>query len=80
MHMEVPFSALKQLEPDKNAVSFIVSFYGTILDVRALVGDDELMDGGILAALEEYNTEELATVEVPGIEGKVQPPGEVWCK
>ncbi|KAF9138191.1 F-actin-capping protein [Mortierella sp. GBA39] len=40
-------------------------------DVRALVGDDELMDGGILAALEEYNIEELATVEVPGIEGKV---------
>jgi capping protein alpha len=42
-----------------------------MLDVRALVGDDELLDGGILTALEEYNTEELATVEVPGIEGKV---------
>ncbi|KAF9087809.1 F-actin-capping protein [Mortierella sp. AD031] len=40
-------------------------------DVRALVGDDELLDGGILGALEEYNTEELATVDVPGIEGKV---------
>lgn len=41
------------------------------LDVRVLVGDDELLEGGILAALEEYNTEELATVEVPGIDGKV---------
>ncbi|KAF9960739.1 F-actin-capping protein [Mortierella alpina] len=40
-------------------------------DVRALVGDDDLLDGGILGALEEYNTEELATVDVPGIEGKV---------
>ncbi|KAF9556017.1 F-actin-capping protein subunit alpha [Lunasporangiospora selenospora] len=40
-------------------------------DVRALVGDSELLEGGILSALEEYNTEELATVEVPGIEGKV---------
>ncbi|KAF9121577.1 F-actin-capping protein [Mortierella sp. 14UC] len=40
-------------------------------DVRALVGDDDLLDGGILTALEEYNIEELATVEVPGIEGKV---------
>ncbi|KAI1321593.1 F-actin-capping protein [Mortierella claussenii] len=40
-------------------------------DVRGLVGDDELLDGGILNALEEYNTEELATVDVPGIEGKV---------
>ncbi|KAF9573308.1 F-actin-capping protein [Mortierella alpina] len=39
-------------------------------DVRALVGDDDLLDGGILGALEEYNTEELATVDVPGIEGK----------
>ncbi|KAG0087473.1 F-actin-capping protein [Podila epicladia] len=40
-------------------------------DVRVLVGDDELLEGGILAALEEYNTEELATVDVPGIDGKV---------
>ncbi|KAG0051140.1 F-actin-capping protein subunit alpha-1 [Gryganskiella cystojenkinii] len=40
-------------------------------DVRALVDDDELLTGGIMSALEEYNTEELATVEVPGIEGKV---------
>ncbi|KAF9908541.1 F-actin-capping protein [Lobosporangium transversale] len=32
-------------------------------DVRGLVGDDELLDGGILNALEEYNTEELATVD-----------------
>ncbi|KAG0301306.1 F-actin-capping protein [Dissophora globulifera] len=39
-------------------------------DVRGLIGDDELLDGGILGALEEYNTEELATVDVPGIEGK----------
>lgn len=43
------------------------------LDVRVLVGDDQLLEGGILAALEEYNTEELATVEVPGIDGKVGP-------
>ncbi|KAG0250161.1 F-actin-capping protein [Mortierella polycephala] len=40
-------------------------------DVRALVGDDDLLNGGIVNALEEYNTEELATVDVPGIEGKV---------
>ncbi|KAF8923727.1 F-actin-capping protein subunit alpha [Dissophora ornata] len=40
-------------------------------DVRGMVGDDELLEGGILNALEEYNTEELATVDVPGIEGKV---------
>ncbi|KAF9352599.1 F-actin-capping protein [Mortierella sp. AD094] len=33
-------------------------------DVRGLVGDDELLDGGILNALEEYNTEELATAIV----------------
>ncbi|KAF9113536.1 40S ribosomal protein S4 [Mortierella sp. AM989] len=33
-------------------------------DVRGLVGDDELLDGGILRALEEYNTEELATAIV----------------
>ncbi|KAF9932415.1 hypothetical protein FBU30_008267 [Linnemannia zychae] len=39
-------------------------------DVRTLVGDDELLEGGILSALEEYNIEELATVDVPGIEGK----------
>ncbi|KAF9435172.1 F-actin-capping protein [Entomortierella beljakovae] len=32
-------------------------------DVRGLVGDDELLDGGILDALEDYNTEELATVD-----------------
>ncbi|CAO3573336.1 unnamed protein product [Mortierella alpina] len=38
---------------------------------NALVGDDDLLDGGILGALEEYNTEELAIVDVPGIEGKV---------
>lgn len=56
----------------KTRFLFIVYFTTPFLDVRALVGDDELMDGGILAALEEYNTEELATVEVPGIEGKVQ--------
>ncbi|KAF9958532.1 F-actin-capping protein [Mortierella alpina] len=31
-------------------------------DVRALVGDDDLLDGGILGALEEYNTEELAVI------------------
>ncbi|KAF9383997.1 F-actin-capping protein [Mortierella sp. AD011] len=35
-------------------------------DVRGLVGDDELLDGGILNALAEYNTEELATVDIPG--------------
>ncbi|KAF9408922.1 F-actin-capping protein subunit alpha-1 [Podila epigama] len=40
-------------------------------DVRALVADDELLEGGILPALEAYNTEELATIEVPGITGKV---------
>ncbi|KAG0007960.1 F-actin-capping protein [Entomortierella chlamydospora] len=33
-------------------------------DVRGLVGDDELLDGGILNALAEYNTEELATAIV----------------
>lgn len=48
------------------------------LDVRVLVGDDELLEGGILAALEEYNTEELATVEVPGIDGKVGPLFELY--
>ncbi|KAF9361102.1 F-actin-capping protein [Mortierella sp. NVP85] len=31
-------------------------------DVRGIVGDDEMVESGILSALAEYNTEELATV------------------
>ncbi|KAF9987408.1 F-actin-capping protein [Modicella reniformis] len=33
-------------------------------NVRGLIGDEELLEGGILNALAEYNTEELATVIV----------------
>ncbi|GJJ68825.1 capping protein (actin filament) muscle Z-line, alpha [Entomortierella parvispora] len=39
-------------------------------DVRALVDDDELFTGSIMNAVEEYNTEELATVTVTGEDGK----------
>jgi hypothetical protein len=46
---------------------FIVTL---LLDVRGILGEDEAVEAGILNALAEYNTEELATVDVPGIEGK----------
>ncbi|KAI8357041.1 F-actin-capping protein subunit alpha [Mortierella sp. GBAus27b] len=39
-------------------------------DVRGILGEDEAVEAGILDALAEYHTEELATVDIPGIEGK----------
>ena len=48
-------------------------FFTRTIDVRGIVGDDEVVESGILSALAEYNTEELAVVEVAGIEGKASP-------
>lgn len=68
----------KETEPRCTELGYFLMF--NQLDVRVLVGDDELLEGGILAALEEYNTEELATVEVPGIDGKVGPFFELFSR
>ena len=42
-----------------------------VVDVRTLVNNDEALQDGILQALEQYNTEQLITVTLPGSDHEV---------
>ncbi|RUS24948.1 hypothetical protein BC938DRAFT_472841, partial [Jimgerdemannia flammicorona] len=63
-------------EKVKIAVSFLLDsppgeVNDVFNDVRTLIDNDEELQIGITGALEEYNTEQLVTVNLPGDEREV---------